>query len=204
MGDIHNTSLWGIAGTNFMKNLLVEDCMLSRIDVHMGVSGYYIIRRSTLVHMGVNATGRGQLVVEDSTVHSQRMIKFRSDYGSTWDGEVLIRNSRWVPPQSDSDTVAMFGVQNDGTHDFGYNSSMPTTIRIEGLTIDDGPARAGTSNVVLFDDPSGALDPTLPHPYRPTKYVEITNLTTTSRLTPRVSENPDVAKIIPVSGLGEN
>ncbi len=59
MGDIHNTSLWGIAGTNFMKNLLVEDCMLSRIDVHMGVSGYYIIRRSTLVHMGVNATGRG-------------------------------------------------------------------------------------------------------------------------------------------------
>ncbi|GAB5562384.1 MAG: hypothetical protein SynsKO_40310 [Synoicihabitans sp.] len=201
MGDIHNTKLWGIAGTNFMKNLLVEDSMLSRMDVHMGVSGYYIIRRSTLGHMGINAIGKGELIVEDSTIHSQRMIKFRGDYGATWDGDVIVRNSRWVPPRTDVDHVAMFGVQNDGTHDFGYESSMPTTIRIEGLTIDDGPTREGVSNIVLFDDASGALDATLPHPYRPTERVEITGLTTTSGLTPRVSQNPEVEKLIPVSGL---
>ncbi len=201
MGDIHNTELWGIAGTNFMKNLLVEDCVLSRMDVHMGVSGFYIIRRSTLGHMGINAIGRGRLIVEDSTVHSQRLIKFRNDYGATWDGDVLVRNSRWVPPRPDSSPVAMFGVQNDGTHDFGYDSSMPATIRIEGLIIDDGPAREGTSNIVLFDDPSGALDTTLPFPYRPTERVEIRDLKTTSGLTPRVSADPAVAKVIPVSGL---
>ncbi|MDB4385438.1 hypothetical protein N9Z12_05250 [Opitutaceae bacterium] len=201
MGDIHNTALWGIAGTNFMKNLLVEDCMLSRMDVHMGVSGFYIIRRSTLGHMGVNAIGKGQLIVEDSTIHSQRLIKFRADYGATWDGDVLVRNSRWVPPRTDGSPVAIFGVQNDGTHDFGYTSSMPTSIRIEGLTIDDGPAREGESNIVLFDDPSGALDPKLPHAYRPTERVEIKDLTTTSGLTPRVSEDPKLTEIISVSGL---
>lgn len=201
MGDIHNTELWGIAGTNFMKNLLVEDCVLSRMDVHMGVSGFYIIRRSTLGHMGINAIGRGRLIVEDSTVHSQRLIKFRGDYGATWDGEVLVRNSRWVPRRIDGSAVAMFGVQNDGTHDFGYDSSMPTVIRIEGLTIEDGPVREGSSNVVLFDDPSGALDATLPHPYRATERVEIHDLKTTSGLTPRVSADPKVAKIIPVAGL---
>ena len=26
------------------------------------------------------------------------LIRFREDYGSTWDGTVLIRNSRWLPP----------------------------------------------------------------------------------------------------------
>lgn len=201
MGDIHNTELWGIAGTNFMKNLLVEDCILSRMDVHMGVSGFYIIRRSTLGHMGVNAIGKGQLIVEDSTIYSQRLIKFRADYGATWDGDVLVRNSRWVPPRTDRGPVAMFGVQNDGTHDFGYTSSMPTHIWIEGLTIDDGPIRDGESNIVLFDDASGSLDPSLPHAYRPTQRVEIRDLTTTSGLTPRISEDPQLAEIISVSGL---
>ena len=201
MGDIHNPRLWGVAATNFMKNVLVEDSVLSRMDVHMGISGSYIIRRSTLGHMGLNAIGRGRLILEDATVHSHRLINFRQDYGATWDGEVLVRNSRWVPPRHDGDNLAVFGVQNDGTHDFGYVSSMPTVIRIEGLTIDDGPARDGVSNVVLFDDASGAIDATLPHPYRATERVEITGLKTTSSLTPRVSNNPAVVEAIPVSGL---
>jgi hypothetical protein len=54
-----------------MKNILVEDCVLSRVDVHMGVSGSYIIRRSTLGHAGLNAIGRGRLIVEDSTLHAR-------------------------------------------------------------------------------------------------------------------------------------
>jgi hypothetical protein len=141
------------------------------------------------------------LIVEDSTIHSQRLIKFRADYGATWDGDVLVRNSRWVPPRTDRGPVAMFGVQNDGTHDFGYTSSMPTHIWIEGLTIDDGPIRDGESNIVLFDDASGSLDPSLPHAYRPTQRVEIRDLTTTSGLTPRISEDPQLAEIISVSGL---
>ena len=201
MGDIHDSDFWGVAASNFMKNVLVEDSVLSRMDVHMGVSGFYIIRRSTLGHMGINAIGRGQLIVEDSTVHSQRLIKFREDYGATWDGEVLVRNSRWVPPRPDDENLAVFGVRNDGTHDFGYTSSMPTVIRIEGLTIEDGPARDGVSKIALFDDASGAVDPTLPHPYRATERVEIIDLKTTSGLTPRVSANPKVAETIPVSGL---
>ncbi len=201
MGDIHNRKFWGIAGSNFMKNVLLEDCTLSCMDVHMGVSGFYIIRRSTLGHMGLNVVGRGRLVLEDSTVHSHRLINFRTDYGATWDGEVLVRNSRWVPPGGGERPVSIFGVNNDGTHDFGYPASMPTTIRIEGLTIDDGPPRDGESTVTLFDHPTGALDPALPHPYRPTERVEIRALRTTSGLTPRIHADPAVARIISVSGL---
>jgi hypothetical protein len=201
MRDIHNRSLWGVAATNFMKNVIVEDSILSRMDVHMGVSGFYIIRRSTLGHMGINAIGRGQLIIEDSSVYSHRMVNFRSDYGATWNGDVLIRNSRWVPPSSDENVLPLFGVSNDGTHDFGYVSTMPTTIRIEGLTIDDGAPGSGESKVVLFDNPSGTLDNRLPHPYRPTTLVEISDLKTTSGQSPRVSSDPAVAKVITVTGL---
>ncbi len=203
MGDIHDTSRWGVAASNFMKNVLVEDSVLSRMDVHMGVSGSYIIRRSTLGHMGINAIGRGQLVVEDTTVHSGRLITFRTDYGATWDGTVLVRNSRWVPPRREGGVVAMFSVRNDGTHDFGYPCSMPTEIVIDGLSIDDRAVRDGGAEVVFFDDPSGALDPTLPFPYRPTERFDVRDLTTTSGVMPRLSANPAVARVIEVSGLDD-
>lgn len=201
MGDIHDTSLWGIIGSNFMKNVLVEDSRLSRMDVHMGVSGHYIIRNSELGHMGINAIGKGQLIVENSTIHSQHLVKFRADYGATWDGDVTIKNSHWVPTVTEGGQLSLFGVQNDGTHDFGYECSMPTTIIIEGLTIDDGPERQGESSILFFDDASGAVDPALPHPYRATQSIEVSGLETTSGLIPQVSNNPKVAQAITVRGL---
>jgi hypothetical protein len=202
MTDIHDHSRWGVVGANFLKNVLVEDSVLSRMDVHMGVSGYYIIRNSTMGHMGINAIGRGKLLVENTTVHSQHLINFRRDYGATWDGDVVVRNSRWVPSESfDKLPMSMFGVQNDGTHEFGYACTMPTTIRVEGLTIDDKPARAAGFDIVLFDDASGAVDPDLPYFYKPSEKVEFIDLETTSGLTPRVSDNPKVVEAISVTGL---
>ena len=65
MENIHDRSRWGVIATNFMKNILIEDCVLSRMDVHQGVSGDYIIRRTTLGYQGLIAIGRGRLIVED-------------------------------------------------------------------------------------------------------------------------------------------
>ena len=69
MDDITDRSRWGVIGTNFCKNILLEDCTLNRMDTHMGVSGTYVIRRCTLGHAGLNAIGRGLLTVEDSTLY---------------------------------------------------------------------------------------------------------------------------------------
>ena len=142
--DIHDRSRWGVVATNFMKNILIEDCVLSRVDVHMGVSGDYIIRRSTLGHAGLNAIGRGRLIVEDSTLHGGHLVRFRDDYGSTWEGEVLIRNSRWIPPAGKNFQPVMFGMGNDGLHDFGYPCFMPRLIRIDGLSVDDSKHSKGS------------------------------------------------------------
>jgi hypothetical protein len=196
MDDIHDTTKWGVAATNFMKNVLVEDCVLSRMDVHMGVSGYYIIRRTTLGHAGLNAIGRGRLLVEDSTVHSGGLVSFRSDYGSTWDGEVEIRNSRWVPPGRGGRTLTMFRLSNDGTHDFGYPCSMPRVVRIDGLHIEDGGRGEAYEGVYFFADPLGAPRPERPFPYRLTERLKVRGLTTASGLVPRVSANPELVQAI--------
>ena len=97
MNHITDRTRWGVIGTNFCKNIVLEDCTLSRMDTHMGVSGTYIIRRCTLGYAGLNAIGRGILTVEDSTLYGSSLISFRGDYGSTWEGDVVIRNCRWIP-----------------------------------------------------------------------------------------------------------
>jgi hypothetical protein len=197
MEDIHDSTRWGVAATNFMKNILVEDCELSRMDVHMGVSGVYIIRRTTLGHAGLNAIGRGRLTIEDSTLHGRNLIYFRDDYGATWDGEVLIRNSRWIPR---SGNPVMFGVNNDGTHDFGYACSMPRSIRIDGLTVDDSKVSNDRGSLTIFSDPTGKASKDRPFPYRLTERLEIRNLRVASGLKPVICSNPEVAKAIKVSG----
>jgi len=198
MGDIHDRSRWGITATNFMKNILMENCVLSRMDVHQGVSGAYIIRGSTIGHAGLNAIGRGRLIVEDSTLHGGHLIMFRQDYGSTWDGEVLIRNCRWIPPGGKSSRPVMFGMKNDGMHDFGYPCSMPGVIRIEGLFVDDSRRGSDYKGITFFSDPVGLARAERPFPYRLTERLEVRDLETASGLPPQVSDNPDVAKAITV------
>ncbi len=195
MDDIHDGSRWGVTATNFMKNFLVEDCVLSRVDVHQGISGVYTIRRSTIGHAGLNAIGRGRLTVEDSTIHGGHLISFRGDYGSTWDGEVLIRNCRWIPR---SGNPVMFGMQNDGTHDFGYPCSMPRLVRIDGLVVDDAKPSKNRQGITFFSDPIGAPRDKRPFPYRLTEKLEVRGLKTASGLPPRVCANPEVDQAITV------
>ncbi|MBM4154963.1 MAG: hypothetical protein FJ221_08015 [Lentisphaerae bacterium] len=196
MDRIDDRTRWGVIGSNFMKNILLEDCVLSRMDVHQGVSGSYVIRRCTLGHAGLNAVGRGRLVVEESTLHGSNLITFRSDYGSPWDGEVLIRDCRWIPSGGAPSRPVMFGMQNDGTHDFGYPCSMPREIRIEGLFVDDSNHPKDYEGVVFFADPLGGSHADRPHPYAVTKTVTVRGLTTASGKPPRVSSNAELAKAI--------
>jgi hypothetical protein len=195
MDDIHDRSRWGIMGMNFMKNILIEDCELSRVDVHQGVAGVYIIRRTTLGHAGFNAIGHGRLLIEDSTIHGRHMIWFREDYGSNWDGQVVIKNSRWIPP---GNSHVIFGMRNDGAHDFGFPCTMPRTIRIDGLFIDDSNLPADHQGVLFFNDPTAGNTANRPFPYQTTERLEIRNLKTASGRQPGISNNPALTEKIQV------
>ena len=186
MNHILDETRWGVTGTNFCKNILLEDCELSRMDAHMGVSGTYIIRGTTLGWMGLNAIGRGLLLIEDSTIHGRSLISFRHDYGATWEGDVEIRNSRWLPPDRGERALVLFDGRNDGQHDFGYPCFMPRNIKIDGLYIDDSLRRGP---LYFFQGP-GSLDPSkTPFPFILTEKVEVKNLSTASGERPEISSN---------------
>lgn len=195
MDNICDPTRWGVIGTNFCKNILLENCTLSRMDTHQGVSGTYTIRGCTLGHAGLNAIGRGTLTVEDSTLHGRSLISLRGDYGSTWEGTVVIRNSRWIPACGAAVQPTLLAASNDGQHDFGYPCFMPREILIDGLVIDDRNVTKDYQGPFLFTDPDGAganaNAASRPFPYRLTEQVTIRNLTTTSGKKIRISPDAE-------------
>ncbi|WFB36315.1 hypothetical protein P3T73_00870 [Kiritimatiellota bacterium B12222] len=206
MHHILDRSHWGVIGTNFCKNILLEGCTLSRMDTHMGVSGGYTIRDCTLGHMGLNAIGRGKLVVENSTLYGFALINFRQDYGSIWDGEVLIKNCKWIPSCGEEAAPRMFCVVNDGLHDFGYACSMPERVRVDGLTVDDRNHPEGYEGMLYFTDPDGdgkdVLEEVRPFPYQKCKELRVRGVTCLSGKAPQVCR--DSALLEAVSFVDED
>lgn len=132
---ILDTSRWGCHTSNYLKNLTVNNCQLSRVDAHKGVWGIKI-KDSILGHQGIRLVGGGDLIVENVTNYAPNFISFRSDYGSSWRGKVKTKNVEHRPIAS-TEEVSVLRFQNDMTHDFGYNCYMPQTIEIEDYYLDD-------------------------------------------------------------------
>jgi hypothetical protein len=198
--DINDNTYWGILGSNFCKNLLYDHCTLSRFDAHQGVANA-TIRNSTLGHMGINAIGSGLLLVENSTIRGRSIVNLRSDYGSTWQGELVIRDCVFVPANGKPVNSFLVGGSYSGQHNFGYTCYMPEKITIENLRIDDsqhpenyqGPAIFGNFNSEMKDDSYQEK-----FPYVKTKEVIMKNVTTASGKPVRVSDNTFMFKDVKV------
>lgn len=189
--DIDDSRYWGILGSNYCKNLVYDGCVFSRFDAHMGVANA-TIRNSTLGHMGINAIGSGTLTVENSTIRGRTLVNLRSDYGSTWQGEFIIRNCTFVPAGGKPVSASLIGGSYSGQHDFGYTCYMPERITIENLHIDDtnhpeeynGPAIFSNFNPEMIDDSYEEK-----FPYVKTREVVLKNVTTSSGKTLMISDN---------------
>ncbi len=200
MDDICDPTRWGVIGTNFCKNILLENCTLSRMDTHQGVSGTYTIRGCTIGYVGINAIGRGTLTVADTTSHGRTFVTLRSDYGSTWEGTVVIRNCRWLPGCGAPLQPHLLSAGNNGQHDFGYPCFMPREITIDGLVIDDRQHPQNYQGPFLFSDPDGPAPATAarPFPYPLTERVTLRRLTTTSGRKVRISPDAEFAARVKV------
>jgi len=188
--DIMDRSRWGIIGTNFCKNLSYDGCKLSRFDAHQGVTNA-TIRNSTLGYMGLRLTGFGTFTIENSTVQASDFIALRPDYGSTWNGDVIIRNCRFIPT---SNQPAIIDGSNDGQHDFGYTCHLPTRVIIDGLRIEDGKLDKGYKGPAIFSNtnPGYKKGAKLPHPQVITREVAYRGVVTASGRPLRLSDNADL------------
>ncbi|WP_339700156.1 hypothetical protein [Algoriphagus aquimarinus] len=189
--NIDDSMYWGIMGSNYSKNLLFDTCVFSRFDAHMGVANA-TIRNSTLGHMGINAIGTGTFTVENSIIRGRSLINLRSDYGSTWEGKLIIRDCTFIPNAGKTYSASLINGYNSGQHDFGYTCYMPEQIIIENLKIEDsnhpedyqGPAIFGNFNSERTNNSYEEK-----FPYVLTKEVTLKNVTTLSGKELRVSEN---------------
>ncbi len=185
--DITDRVYWGIMGTNFSKEVLIEDCVISRYDAHCGVTNV-TIRNTTLGHHSLNLIGFGKCIVENVQVKSYCFINLRSDYGSFFDGEVFIKNCTWYA--NDRCRLLING-DNSGEHDFGYECMMPQRIEIDGLTIvDNAPENERTFYLLPKYDSNFRAGK--PYPYRTPELVSLKNVTISSARELELTENSEL------------
>ena len=204
--DILNQSYWGIFTSNFCKNIVFDGCKLSRIDAHQGVHNAKVLN-SELGWLGCAMTGSGLLYLEGSKIHGTDFINLRDDYGSSWHGDVVVKNCTWAPNRgkwlSDS-YYSIIGGTNLQQHYFGYECYMPTNITIENLYIDDSKATTAYKGIMLFKDinpsrTSESAENSLPQTYYVTETVNISGITLASGKTWGVSTNQYMFKDVQIN-----
>lgn len=138
--SITDTSRWGIMGSNYCKNLTYDGCVLSRFDAHKGMYNTTIIN-SEIGHAGITAIGAGYLRIENTVINSNTVVTLRSDYGSTWNGEVIIKDV--TLKNNNASPTLISGSWVD--HNFGYTCHLPS-VTIDNITVYRGTALTVFSN----------------------------------------------------------
>ncbi|MBP3308871.1 MAG: hypothetical protein J6L90_05470 [Clostridia bacterium] len=129
----------GVMGSNFCRNVVMDECYLDRFDAHQGLHNARITR-STL-GFGILVTGGGKLYIEDVyRISEGAFIHLRSDYNSVFDGDVVIKSCRMG-----SGIRAII----DGTWRSFYNG-LPNYM-IRNLTVDGLTVEGSALDVYIFD-----------------------------------------------------
>ncbi len=136
--DLIDRNRWGIMGSNYSKDILIDNCSLNRIDAHRG---YYnlTVKNSDVGSFGHELIGQNDLSISNTVVTAYQFIVLRSDYGSTWDGNVYITNSTLRYLNDNSNVLIRHTPTTDSNgliHDYGYELHFPN-VYVENFTIDD-------------------------------------------------------------------
>jgi len=134
--DIDDVRYWGVMGTNFARNMYLDGCVFNRYDNHQGVHNL-TVKNCTLGYMSIQTNGFGKLCVENCAMRRNMLINLRSDYGSSWQGEVVVKNCSLTVVNPNHTSAVIIHGDNDGTHDFGFDCFLPTKLTVDGLVIDD-------------------------------------------------------------------
>ncbi len=129
-GVTYRANTWGIMGSNYCKNLVYEDSILSRFDAHAGVYNAKIIN-STVACFRI--IGGGEIRVENSHIYGDLLIGIREDYGSTWHGNVVIKD---VTLHNNREPYLIYSYWYN--HYFGYPTYVPESIIVDNLKITNG------------------------------------------------------------------
>ena len=123
----------GLFGTNYCRNLHLEDCFLTSFDAHCGLTNV-TIKNSTFEHM--NFIGNGDIILENVNVYCANVqscaLTLRADYGSTWNGRVLI-DGLCFKYAEDRYSISLIGASYSDWN-FGYTCYFPEYISVKNVT----------------------------------------------------------------------
>ena len=121
----------GVMGSNFCRNVTMDNCYVDRFDSHQGLYNARITN-STL-GFGILVIGGGELYIENVyRISSGSFICLRLDYNSIFDGSVIIKNSRMG--RDINSLVSARWVR----HNAGLPNYMIRSFDIDGLQVDGG------------------------------------------------------------------
>jgi hypothetical protein len=190
--NINDTTRWGVYTSNFCKELSVYDCVFSRWDAHMGCTNV-VIRDTSLGHQCLNAIGHGQLRIENVHAYGARLVNLREDYGSLWDGDLLVKDCVWHLRPGTQGAASLLAASQREDHDFGYPCCMPHQIVFENILVDDSQVAADFQGVTLFSDYNplvGDHEIESAHPYQLPASLTVRNVRTVSGREVRLCQNP--------------
>lgn len=187
--DIDNLAYWGLFTSNHCKNLSMERCRISRFDAHMGVENV-TLKDCVFGHMGLRCVGFGKLYMENCEVHYNSFILLREDYGSSWDGDIYIKDCVHRP-YFGTPAITLIDGANTGDHDFGYTCTLPRSIEFHNMLIDDIWCEA-TDPALLFGTFSRNAHASHLQPYPAKGTIVMDNVRTSSTKKIGLSLNPDL------------
>ncbi|MBE6560744.1 MAG: hypothetical protein E7662_06435 [Ruminococcaceae bacterium] len=137
----------GLMGTNYCRNISMIDCVVARFDAHCQVHNL-TVRGCTMER--INLIGFGTALVEDTTIHDHFIFNLRSDYGSMFGGDVILRRVKMVRENTPRLSVFQGAWVN---HNFGYPLLQPRSVIIDDIQIPEG-AKLGmyTANYANYED----------------------------------------------------
>lgn len=119
----------GIMGSNFCRNIVMDNCYLDRFDAHQGLHNAKITN-STL-GFGILVIGGGELYIENVyRISEGAFIQLRGDYNSVFDGDLIIKNCR----MGSAITSLISGTWRSFYN--GLPNYMFRSVTIEGLTVE--------------------------------------------------------------------
>ncbi len=127
-GNLVGHGVWGVMGSNYSKNLTYDGCKLNRYDAHAGVYNATIINSEV---MYICLIGGGCARIENSIIYGNSIVILRSDYGSFWSGDMIIKNTKFVARSKNATLIA----GDWYNHYFGYKTALPN-VYIDGLTVE--------------------------------------------------------------------
>ena len=173
---------WGIMGTNFSKTVTVKNSSLSRYDSHCGLYNGSI--ENSKINR-IQLTGTGSFKIVDTEFYApgtsktnSSLIYLRPDYGSTWDGDIEIKNV--TARLRGTDMYLLYHVYRNWY--FGYETHVPnlTVDNLNVLTLSGEAARGFeirlmTDNSFVGEDSMHLPTTSATHPIRdPEAFVEDT------------------------------